>query len=66
MHEEDDGWETIQDAQNAAATFALYSVRACLSIPFPCAFSSDVEQCKDLPRPLRSIQYNAGTVSQLR
>ena len=29
MHEEDDGWEAIQDAQNAAATFALYSVRPC-------------------------------------
>ena len=26
MHEEDDGWETIQDAQNAAALFVLFSV----------------------------------------
>lgn len=26
VHEEDDGWETIQDAQNAAALFVLFSV----------------------------------------
>lgn len=27
VYEEDDGWDTIQDAQNAAAIFALISVR---------------------------------------
>ena len=26
LREDDDGWETIQDAQNAAATLALYQV----------------------------------------
>ena len=26
VHEEEDGWDTIQDAQNAAALFALFSV----------------------------------------
>ncbi|CAK0787622.1 hypothetical protein CVIRNUC_010844 [Coccomyxa viridis] len=26
VHEEDDGWDTIQDAQNAVALFALFSV----------------------------------------
>ena len=28
LREEDDGWEAIQDAQNAAATLALHAVRA--------------------------------------
>lgn len=26
MYEEDDGWETIQEAQNAVATYVLYTV----------------------------------------
>ncbi len=26
IYEEEDGWETIQEAQNAAATFVLYNV----------------------------------------
>ena len=26
VHEEEDGWDTIQDAQNAAALFALFLV----------------------------------------
>ena len=30
VHEEDDGWDTIQDAQNAVALFALFSV--CLAL----------------------------------
>ena len=29
LHEEEDGWEGIQDAQNAAATRALFQVRQC-------------------------------------
>ena len=30
IYEEDDGWETIQDAQNAAALFVLFSVSVLL------------------------------------
>ena len=32
LREDDDGWETIQDAQNAAATLALYQVLLSRSI----------------------------------
>ena len=31
VHEEEDGWDTIQDAQNAVALFALFSV-CCLAL----------------------------------
>lgn len=36
LREEDDGWEAIQDAQNAAATLALLAARApSFSLPSP-------------------------------
>ena len=34
LREEDDGWEAIQDAQNAAATLALHAVRSLILLGF--------------------------------
>ena len=39
IYEEDDGWETIQEAQNAVATFVLYNVSF-----LPCSFSCCLTQ----------------------
>ena len=33
LKEADDGWETISDAQNAAATLALFKVHIVLTCP---------------------------------
>lgn len=38
LHEDEDGWEGIQEAQNAAATRALFQVNASLLPPYPCFF----------------------------
>ena len=35
LHEDEDGWEGIQEAQNAAATRALFQVTATLPLPHP-------------------------------
>jgi len=44
IYEEDDGWETIQDAQNAAALFVLFSVSILLA-PLPCTLSQKALSC---------------------
>ena len=38
LHEDEDGWEGIQEAQNAAATRALFQVTATIPPPPPLPF----------------------------
>lgn len=57
LKEADDGWETISEAQNAAATLAIFEVLITMVLPLPPLIKCGSVRLVAMPPPLMSVHW---------